>query len=71
MLPDAGAPHCERGADDCFGCKMRHMRRDGVRGVCLPTHFKAATAGGYTQRELGREIIESAKAEGREIERVR
>lgn len=63
-------PHCDRGADECFGCRVRYWRRNGSP-LSLPTHFRAANEGGYTQSELARETVAAAKRDGREIERVR
>jgi len=62
--------HCDLGPDQCFACKCKFWRLNGSP-FSLPTHFKAATAGHYTQRELGNEIIAEAKRTGREIERKR
>ena len=64
------APHCALGPDDCWACKVRYWRVNGSP-LSLPTHFKAANEGGYTQRELSDDVIREAKASGREIERVR
>lgn len=60
--------HCAVGPDRCTGCKLRYWRLNGSP-FSLPTHFKAATSGGYTQRELENEIITEAARTGREIER--
>lgn len=70
MLANANEPHCEVGPDKCFGCRVRYWRREGTP-ISIPNHFKAANADGYTQRELANETIAAAKADGREIERVR
>lgn len=69
-LPDASLPHCDKGPDDCFGCKMRYQRRTGAGGVYLPMAFKAANEGGYTQRELFNASVESSKATGQTLLRA-
>jgi hypothetical protein len=70
-LPDPTIPHCEVGPDGCFGCRSRFWRRTGGAPLSLPMSFRAANRDGYTQAELGRDIVQRAKAEGREIERAR
>jgi len=67
-LPDPDVPHCNVGPDLCFGCRTRFWRAGGKSPFVVPTHFRAANADGYSQAELGREIVAEAKRTGREIE---
>lgn len=62
-------PHCALGPERCFGCKCRYWRENGSP-FSLSRAFKASNDDHYTQRELSNEIIASAAAEGRDIQRV-
>lgn len=50
--------------DGCYGCKLAGIKFGGL------TRFAIDRAEGVTQRDRGREIIDAAKRDGREIERV-
>lgn len=55
------------GPDRCFTCKLRYWRSSGHSPFAAqPSEFFT----GPTQMQLEREIVESAKAEGREIKRA-
>jgi hypothetical protein len=50
--------------------KKRELLNNGSPAMNIH-RLKADNAGGYTQAELGREVQEAAKRDGREIERYR
>ena len=63
----SNSPHCDKGPDDCFGCKARYWRRHGVViGFAQGQDFFHNS----TVAEDIRETLEVAKADGRELEWV-
>lgn len=51
----------------CFKHKARYWRTEGTPMVHVPAYFKQDVS----QTELARQNFEGAKADGRELERVR
>jgi len=64
-----------RDGSTCEACQRRGTKlRAGLKGkrVHMNIHrLMADNAGGYSQKELGDEVIAAAKKDGREIERYR
>ena len=56
--------HPSLDVEDCYGCKIAGIRFGGLARLAIDR------AEGVTQKDRGREIIEAAKRDGREIERV-
>lgn len=56
--------HPSLDVEGCYGCKIAGVKFGGL------ARFAHDRAEGVTQKDRGREIIESAKRDGREIERV-
>jgi len=63
------------GPDDCGFCKraLADMRAAKNGGTVMANimRLKSDNASHVTQNEIGREIVETAKRDGREIERYR
>lgn len=72
MLCPNGTEGCDpRSQHPCWPCKVQHWRSSGhIPGKHLPRYFTEANATGVTQRELAREIFETAKATGRDLQKA-
>lgn len=56
--------HPALNVDGCYGCKIAGIKFGGLARLAIDR------ADGVTQKDRGREIVEAAKRDGREIERV-
>ena len=56
--------HSTLDVDGCYGCKLAGIKFGGL------ARFAVDRAEGVTQADRGREIIDAAKRDGRDIERV-
>jgi len=56
--------HPALNVDGCYGCKIAGVKFGGLARLAIDR------ADGVTQKDRGREIVEAAKRDGREIERV-
>jgi hypothetical protein len=61
---------CGKGSYLCFKHKMEYWRTEGHSGVSIPKHFKAATDGSYTQRELLNETFQGEREGHYELRKV-
>lgn len=67
---NCATPDCN-GRNLCLKHKLRAWREEGATPFSLPGHFKAANRGGYTQSELAKEIFDTSREHGVDIQRVR
>lgn len=68
---DCTDERCGHGGWLCFPHKMAYWRTDGVPGVSIPKHFRAATDGGYTQREMLQETFQGERNGEYELRKAR
>lgn len=66
-MSDCTDERCGQGQHLCFKHKMSYWKSSGHNPMSLPSHFRAANQGGYSQRELAADTVAHAKSQGVEL----